>query len=265
MRNEVPVRAISRGLSVLLAINRDGPMTLMDIAKATSLPYPTIMRIVKTFLHEGVIEKETGRKFYRVTSLVQALSAGYEAEDELVSSASGHIDELCHDVGWPISLMTRVGAHMMVRYTTHRLTSLTFSNYYSGFTLPISGSATGKVHMAFCCEQEREAIVEGWQTIDNESSRTGLLLVSDNDLLNKIRSDGYATNVGIVHNSEPGKTSSIGIPLFDTCGRYVASLALTYFVGAMKPQAAVENYLAKMLSTATAISENLGRTDDQIS
>ena len=55
MEKGVPIRAITRGLSVLQAINRGGSITMMEIARSSQVPYPTACRIVQTLLHEGMI------------------------------------------------------------------------------------------------------------------------------------------------------------------------------------------------------------------
>lgn len=253
MERGVPIRAISRGLAVLTAVNRDGPISMMGIARAAQVPYPTACRIIQTLLHEGLVEKEPHRKRYRVTSLVQTLSTGYQSEDMLVSAARTHIEKLTHDLGWPISLCTRVGTRMMVRDSTHKMTSLTFSHYYPGYTLPIAECATGKVHLAFCDEDEREAILEGLKAIETESSHMGLVLMGDDYMLSKIRKDGYAMQIRNVYNADPGKTSSIAVPLFDADQQLIGSIALIFFASAMNGDEAVRKYLGSMQETAKAI------------
>ena len=257
MDRGVPIRALSRGLAVLTAINRDGPITMMGIAKAAQVPYPTACRIMQTLLHEGLVEKEPARKRYRVTSLVQTLSTGFQAEDQLVAASRSHIEKLTHDLGWPISIATRVGTRMMVRDSTHKLTSLTFSHYYPGYTLPIAECATGKVHLAFCGDEELEQIIEGWKSIDSEASRMGLLLLSDDYLLNKIRKDGFAHQIRNVYNADPGKTSSIAVPIFGANDDFAGSLALIYFASAMKHEEAEQKYLAAIQETARDIGQSL--------
>lgn len=253
MERGVPIRAISRGLAVLATVNRDGPISMMGIARAADVPYPTACRIIQTLLHEGLVEKEPARKRYRVTSLVQTLSTGYQAEDMLVSAARQHIEKLCHDVGWPIAIATRVGTRMMIRDSTHKMTSLTFTNYYPGYTLPIAECATGKVHLAFCDDEEREAINEGLKAIETESSHMGLVLMGDDYMLSKIRKDGYALQIRAVYNADPGKNTSIAIPLFDGKNQLIGSLGLIYFASAMNTDEALEKYLAPMQATANAI------------
>ena len=148
---------------------------------------------------------------------------------------------------------------MMVRDSTHNMTSLTFSHYYPGYTLPIAECATGKVHLAFCDEDERAAIKEGWKAVETDASNIGALLLSDDFMLQKIRRDGYATQARNVYNADPGKTSSIAVPLFGSDSSLIGALALVYFVSAMSSDEAVTKYLVPMQATANAIHESLVR------
>jgi IclR family mhp operon transcriptional activator len=77
MEKGVPIRAISRGLAVLQAVNKHGALTMMEISQQSEVPYPTACRIVQTLLHEGMLEREPGKKRYRATASVLTLSSGY--------------------------------------------------------------------------------------------------------------------------------------------------------------------------------------------
>lgn len=85
----------------------------------------------------------------------------------------------------------------------------------------------------------------------------GLLLLSEEHMIRKIRSDGYAMQIRNVYNADPGKTSSIAVPLFDAQGGFVGALALIYFASAMKAEQAVERFLDRMQATARAIAAGL--------
>ena len=258
MERGVPVRAISRGFAVLSAVSRDGPLTLMGISRSADVPYATACRIVQTLMHEGLIERETGHKKYRVTALVQSLATGFQQDDLVAARALPPMQTLCQDVGWPISLATRVGTRMMVRASTHKMTSLTFTNYYPGFTLPISECATGKAYLAFCGEEERRMIYDAFEATDSEAANTGLLLLSDGVALENIRSSGYALQTRNQYNFEPGKTSSLAVPVMDKNNTLVGAMALIYFASAIKPSEASEQFLPAIKATAAAISSNLG-------
>lgn len=257
MERGVPVRAISRGFSVLSAVSRNGPTTLMDISRSAEVPYATAGRIVQTLLHEGLIEREPGTKRYRVTALVQSLATGFQQEDLLASVARPHLEELCRSVGWPISIATRVGTRMMVRESTHNMTSLTFTNYHPGFTLPIAECATGKAYLANCADDERNMIQDALVATDSEAAKTGLLLLSDGVALQNIREAGYALQARNLYNFEPGKTSSLAVPLTDAEGRLIGAMALIYFASAIKPNEAIEKFLGDMQATAKAVCQSV--------
>lgn len=260
MERGVPVRAISRGFAVLSAISRDGPVTMMDISRKAEVPYATACRIVQTLLHEGLIDREPGRKRYRVTSLVQSLAAGFQDEDLLAAQATPFMEDLCRKIGWPLALATRVGTRMMLRASTHQMTSLTFTNYYPGFTLPIAECATGKVYLAYCSDEERDMVHEAWEATDNEVSQTGLVLLSDDVALSNIRDAGYALQARNLYNFEPGKTASLAVPIMDAGGRLVGALGLIYFASAIKPNEVAGQFLSDMQETVKLIGDAMGDT-----
>lgn len=256
MEKGVPIRAITRGLSVLQAINRGGSITMMEISRSSQVPYPTACRIVQTLLHQGMIEREPARKRYRATALVQSLASGFQDENELVTIARPHIEALCSKLLWPISITSRVGAHMMVRDSTHTMTSLTLNNYYPGFTLPIMECSSGKAYMAHCNDDEREQVLEGLRMIEGAAEKLGVLLMSNDTLLKGIRRDGYATQSRNAYTANPGKTSSIAVPLFKD-GEIVGAMVLIFFTVAMNMSKAVAEFAEPLRHTAQLISAEL--------
>ena len=52
------IRALSRGLAVLQAINRAGSLTMTGISQTSGVPYPTARRIVASLLTDGMIERD---------------------------------------------------------------------------------------------------------------------------------------------------------------------------------------------------------------
>jgi IclR family mhp operon transcriptional activator len=252
----VPLRAISRGLSVLQAINRGHSLSMMEISRTSKVPYPTACRIVQTLLHEGMIEREPARKRYRATALVQSLASGFHDEDQLVSVAHPHIVDLCEHMLWPISLTSRVGPHMMVRDSTHAMTSLTLNNYYPGFTLPLMECSTGQAYMAFCSDEQREHILDGLKQIDGSAERMAALLLDNDSLLKQIRVQGYATFARNLYTDNPGKTSSIAVPIFKD-GQVAGAIALIFFAVAMTMEKAVSQFFEPLKTTASSISAEI--------
>lgn len=250
------IRAIARGLRVLQAINRGGSISMMQICRQAEIPYPTACRVIETLIKEGMVEREPARKRYRATALVRTLSVGFQDEDALVAIARPHIVALCRRHGWPISVATRVGHSMMVRDSTHKLTSLTLANYSPGYTLPIIECSTGKAYIAFCGDEERDAILSGLKRLDGPAERLAGLLLHDDTMLSAIRASGYATQPRNSYTAVPGKTSSIAVPLFK--GEQIrGAIALIFFAAAMPMARAESLFVSDLKATAAAITADL--------
>ncbi|MEO0412565.1 MAG: helix-turn-helix domain-containing protein [Pseudomonadota bacterium] len=252
----VPIRAISRGLAVLQAVNRNPPLSMTQISRSADVPYPTACRIVQTLLTEGLIEREPSRKRYRPTALVKTLASGFHDENQLVSTARPHLIELTKDVVWPVSMSTRVGARMMVRDSTFALTSLTLNNYFAGYTLPLAECSSGKAYMAFCDEEERDAILEGLRALDGPAEKMGVLMLQDSSALDSVRQAGFASQPRNVYTANPGRTSSIAVPIMVN-GKIQGTVALVFFASALSVDEAAKKFLARVQEAAAAIAQDL--------
>ena len=250
------IRAISRGIAVLQAINRAESLAMKEIAAASGVPYPTACRIVQTLIFEGMLEREPDRKRYRPTALVQTLSVGYQIEDTLVTTARPYIVELTKNLSWPISVSTRVGTRMMVRDSTHTLTSLAFHVYYPGYTLPMLESSSGRTYLAFCSDEERESLLRTLNSLRSGAKEPSPHPDDVARLLGIIRRNGYGTHHRTRHTENPGKTSSISAPIFRE-NRLVGTLTLIFFASAMTMEQAIEQFAPPMKVAALAISNKL--------
>lgn len=254
MEKGVPIRSISRSISVLQAINRHGSLSMIAIARQSHVPYPTACRIVQTLIHEGLIEQEPARKHYRATALVQSLSHGYQSESELVDASGPQIRALTQAIGWPVSITVRVGTRMIVRDSTHGETSLTYDRYYPGFTLPLLGCASGRLCLAHMTPEELANVMR-WISIAGEDSPV-VQLHNTVDTFQKIRDEGFAAQGWGQHNLTPGKTSSIAVPIFRN-GHFEAAMTMIYFAAAMKQHQAIERYLTTLRDHAAMIEAKL--------
>jgi IclR family mhp operon transcriptional activator len=83
------------------------------------------------------------------------------------------------------------------------------------------------------------------------------LLLSNDNLLREVRGQGYATQSRNAYTANPGKTSSIAVPLFR--GAEVAgAITIIFFSVAMPMEKAIDQFLAPLIQTARAISAELG-------
>ena len=253
---EQSIRSISRALHVLQAINRHGALTMTQISQIVKLPYPTACRVVYTLVGEGVIERETSRKYYRATALAQSLSCGYQAQARLVAIARPHIVNLTNETGWPVSIASRVGSVMVIQDSTHGQTALTFSDYHPGYSLPIASSASGMVYLAYTNAEERAQIIEQIKrtSLDEDAAR-----LTDNLRDNQfqlILDDGFASFIRNPHTKDPGKTSSIAVPLFRD-EALVGAMTFVFFSTSLRVKDAFDKYGKAIFAAQDAINRDL--------
>ena len=254
MEKGVPVRSISRCLAMLQFINRNGPSSLMEIARAVDLPYPTTIRIVQTLMHEGMLESEPVRKLYRATSLVHTLSVGVHEHGHLLQAARPHLVALTRKHGWPASISTPSGPNMMVRDSTYAMTSRALNNYYPGYTFPMLECASGHDNLAFVDDEARDCLLSGLEGANANS--VVIQMFRSGVLTRRIRSDGYATHDRTVSTMNPGKTSSIAVPIMDR--NFVAgTLTLSFFSSSMTMAEALKLYVTDLRDSAAEIGRTM--------
>lgn len=252
----IPIRSISRAIAVLQAINRGGSLNMMEIAQASKVPYPTACRIVQTLVYEQLVERERGRKRYRPTAMVQSLSHGFTGHSVLLQLARPHIAQLTRDIGWPVTISTHVGSTMVLRDSTHSLTSLTFNEYHPGFAMPILECASGIAYLAFCDDGERETILGHIAPDADDDTRHMLQLLTRGGLLATVRANGYSARSYNQFTRNPGKTSSLAVPLMRD-GRIEATLSVAFFAAAVATTNATKDLLPPLQKCAQNIEADL--------
>jgi len=252
----IPIRAISRGIAVLQALNRGRSLSMMEIANASAVPYPTACRIVQTLILENLVEREPSRRRYRPTALVQTLAHGFQGQGPLIQAARPHIVELTHLSSWPVSLTTHVGASMILRDSTHALTSMTLNSYFPGYTLPILESAAGLVYLAYAPADEREGVLHSLEMLTLDEVPHGLRLIRESSATDIVREQGYATRGHNRFTENPGKTSSIAVPVMHG-DKVAGAITLAFFSAAFGMDDALARFEKPLKRCAERISGDL--------
>lgn len=258
-REKDMVRSLSRSIHVIQAINRHGSLGLTEISRAAKIPYPTAYRIVNTLIEEGLIEREPTRKRYRPTALIQTLACGFQNHDRLVGVARPLIGRFTQQYHWPLTVVTRVGNKMVVRDSTSTQTTLTFNNYYPGWQVPLLASASGQVYFSFASAGEQQELLR--QSRAREEAFDALVLkdFGSGTATARIREQGYAAVSHTPYSANPGKTSSIAVPLFEG-ERLVGSLAMVYFANSMPLAEAIAQFIAPIRAVSQQIGDQLSRS-----
>ena len=154
------VRSLERGLSLLVAMNRRKLASASDLAKDTRLPRPTVYRLLDTLCEAGFVSRDSATDRYRPAHGVRSLSDGY-LDDEWVSEiAAPMMATFTREHVWPVALFTFEAGKMLVRDTTHRLSSLSIDYGMVGRRMGMLRTAGGLVYLAFCPDNERKVILD---------------------------------------------------------------------------------------------------------
>lgn len=254
MERGVPVRSICRSIAVLQCINRNGEVSIMELSRLTALPYPTVFRIMQTLLHEGLIECEAARKRYRATCKVESLAAGYREDGALLAAAQEPLVRLTRSYDWPVTLSSAVGTSIVVRSCTHDISPLIFSPYYRGDIFPLLECAPGHVQLAFTDDASRESLLKALETEYRHS--VALQMFRSGRLTRRIQEDGFAAVDRTTHTKDPGKTSSISVPVPLAGGR-LAHLSINFFSSSLSTHEAAERYVPALQDAVASIVERL--------
>jgi IclR family mhp operon transcriptional activator len=122
--------------------------------------------------------------------------------------------------------------------------------------MPLLECGSGHAYLAHVSDAERHGILAGLEATEKRSHM--LEMFKSEKLVRRIREDGYATFDRNPHSAVPGKTSSIGVPIYE--GEQVAgTVTLVFFSSAMPMAEAVRRYADDLKAAAAAISQELAR------
>ena len=253
------VRSLERGLALLVAMNRRKLASVSDLAKDTRLPRPTVYRLLDTLSEAGFVNRESATDRYRPTHGVRALSDGFLDDEWVTEIAAPMMAEFTREHVWPISLFTFEAGKMLVRDTTHRLSSLSIDYGMVGKRMGMLRTAGGLAYLAFCPDNERKVILDLLAQSDepeDQQAREGHML---DGLFKSIRAKGYATQERVINP----KAASISVPII--VGRKVHGCISLIFIASALTMSDVENKLLPPLRAMTAKLAQALEADNSVS
>jgi IclR family mhp operon transcriptional activator len=249
------VRSLERGLALLVAMNRRTLASVAELAKDTSLPRPTVYRLLDTLSDAGFVSREPATDRYRLTHGVRALSDGF-LDDEWVSEiAAPLMANFTREHVWPVTLFTFEAGKMLVRDTTHRDSALSIDYGMVGKRMPMLRTAGGLVYLAFCPDNERRVILDllaHSEAPEDQQAREGQRLGAQ---LKAIRSNGYATQERVINP----KASSISVPIL-VDNKVFGAMSLIWIASAMTMADAEQRLLAPLHAMTRRMAQALKET-----
>lgn len=253
MSDSYRVRALSRGLRLLAALNARGSASLAELAADTGMAKPTTFRLLQTLLADEYIFRDENSDVYRPAARVSSLSSGFEENAWLIEHVRLHLDELGRELLWPLSVTTLAGLRVLVRINTDSHSPLAVRRLMPGMSLPILNTASGYVFLAFS-----EPEVRTYLTAALKASTDPADLPARNEIqlarkIAEVRELGFAIMV-VSRSVSDLKTLAVPIMLGP---RPIAAIAVRFAATAVTEQEIRQRFLPSLRKTAAAIREGL--------
>ncbi len=240
------LRTLTRGLSVIRALNATNGANIQVIARETGVSRGSVHRILETLAAEGYVRHVKGR--YYVERKLCLMTAAI-IESAWIDRAQPAIEELCRDVRWPITVMRPNGLAMETCAGTDKLSPFRHRTVRLGVRLPMMGSAAGRVFVAAQPDAMRAQLVESLSRAaefpeDQEFCRNQRQAL---EILAGVRQKGVAT-AGV------GRITVIAVPIVQDDGLVLGAMSLRHFTASISTAEVIRTNIAKMQSTAKGIA-----------
>ncbi len=241
-----------KAISVLEKLNVLGEARNSDIADALRMPRPTCYRLLETLCAAGIAAKDANTHLYRPTERVLGLSCGFEPETWIAACAKPHMSELGADLLWPIAIATLSGPSMLLRETTDPDSPLVVRRYLPGRRVGLLSTATGRVYLAHCPDEQRDTLIEILRKSDKQEDLPARNRAAIERRLQQVRQLGFDSRQ---RQSQTTTWRAMAVPVF-TGGRILASLSVRYIQKAVSPEKEREEFLPKLRNTAKRIGQS---------
>ncbi len=246
-----PIRALIRGLEALAVLNRRNGATVSEVTSEIKLPRTTTYRILETLSEAGYVFRDPADDRYRLTLMVRSLADGFDDEAWITQIGRPCINDLCREIIWPVTLLSPSGTSMLIRDTTDHASPLAVERFNAGFRLPLLMSASGRVYLAFCPPEQRDALLDILSRSTREEDKLARSRPEVEKILEQARELGYATAVRTRRVSEE-VAMSVPVLIGD---RVLATITVRFSASAVPLRLAVERFVPKLLDTAQIIRQ----------
>ncbi len=215
------VAAVERAFALLQAVLRtDG--TLSGLSRETGLAVATVSRLMGTLEQTGAVSRDG--KVYRIGPTVLELASAEPSTFDLLSLASGHLNDLLAVTGETAGIAEAIGTdhvHLGQVATTHDVSV----RDWTGVRVAAHSGCIGFVMMAYWTPDEIDAYfglggTEADGGLERFSPETLTTWAKVEPLLESVRRDGYLWTV----DQYAVGVTTVAAPILDRSGAAVASL-----------------------------------------
>ena len=248
------VRAIKRGLDVLVALNGLRSASVMALSAHTGIHRTTMYRVLETLETLGYVCRSSTDDHYHLTSQVRSLSEGYDEAERIANAASDYLNVLLDEVAWPSSVATPFQDAMVIRETTHGRSELFVHDVSVGTRSPVLTTAMGRAYLATCSDEERESLLS---TIAASTSPDAAL-ARDAGYIRRIIETTREAGYGLSFGDTNSKLGSVAMPICSD-ERVMGCVNVVFLTGLVARQQAVKKFVPALERAVIAIERNLAQ------
>ncbi len=253
------VRALERGIDVLLAIQDRRAASLHELHLALRLPKATLLRMLVTLAGKGLVWQRLADGAYLPNADTTQRSR-FDAPERIAEIASPHMETLSFMVAWPSVLAVPRLDHVEIIETNSplfRLDSATLGPV--GLKLSYIHTATGRAYLAACDRSERESIIARLRPTSASAESEALL----HAILDEAAAQGYSVREPTHPWPDRSKQMvlrdgrrSMGVAV-KVRGQPVASINITWMAKHVTDEDVIARHLGALHATARAIGTAL--------
>lgn len=244
-----------RALSILRELNRQQNTTVDQLHRVTRLPKPTVMRLLGTLTGAGLVMKGERGIGYRVTSDVQALSAGLQGGPLVAEAGRPWAVELTRRLRWPAAIAVRDGSRIAISLSTAASSPVSPFHATIGMRHSMVTRALGRAYLACCPEAERRSLLRLLAASPDPEDNPPKLDRVVRTLVLTVRHQGYALRDPKV---EPRNSNTVAVPIWLE-DAVAGTLGLSFFRSAVSQHALVEELVPALHQASREISAALLR------
>jgi IclR family mhp operon transcriptional activator len=262
------VRALERGLDVLLEIHRSRAASLKELHLSTGLPKATLLRMLLTLSKRGLVWQRLADGAFLPSRMHKVVDWHAESTETLAELASPHLAELSRRIAWPSVIAVPRLDHVEIIETNSSINRIDSAMLGPiGLKLSYIHTATGRAYLAACDSVERSAII---RRIRPPDATPGSVAALDR-IVAQIKSRGYSERDPPHPWPDRNRSEvvtdgrrSIAVPIV-VHDHAVAAINITWPGHRMQLKDVIAQHLTTLQSTAAAIGraveEKTGRLD----
>jgi IclR family transcriptional regulator, mhp operon transcriptional activator len=264
MEKSETIRALSRGLAVLRAVEAGSGLSLHELSCATGLAKPTLLRILRTLEEEGHVRRGLTDQLYRAN--MRFVPTPEEMQRSVLAEVAAPVlDRLCQDVLWPSDLAAYADGFMWVQETSRRRSPFMMNRAVTKFGIHMLQSGMGRAYLAYCEPDKQSEVIDRLARSNEPHNYLARQRDKVRRILEDVRRKGYATRATGYFVTQPteARVSAIAVPVMSEA-EVLGSVNLVWISQAATEEQFVERHLQGLVDASRKIVQRFRASVTQL-